>query len=87
MLPIYQVIKRERKRRKMTQAVLAQKSGLSQTYLSQLEKGDRNISLLVLEQIAKGLGMTLGTFLMGAMDKKDLKGFVNNLLIYQYKPA
>lgn len=48
-----------RARRGMTRKILARESGLSQRYLAELEAGRGNISVLLLRQLAKALGVTL----------------------------
>lgn len=48
-----------RRARRMSQEELAFRSGLTQTYLSQVEKGQRNISLVNIEKLAKALGVSL----------------------------
>src|SRR5574337_1349266 len=45
-----------RAQRGMTRKMLAQQSGVSERYLAQLETGHGNISIILLRQIAHGLG-------------------------------
>jgi transcriptional regulator with XRE-family HTH domain len=52
-----------RKRRAMTQVELADYLGLRRTYVSDLERGKRNVSLLTLEIIAKGFGLSVSQLL------------------------
>jgi transcriptional regulator with XRE-family HTH domain len=44
-----------RGKRNLSQEALALKSNLDRTYVSDIEKGKRNVSLLVLEKLAIGL--------------------------------
>ncbi|MCM3430739.1 helix-turn-helix domain-containing protein [Brevibacillus invocatus] len=44
-----------RKHRGLTQESLAEKTGLQNTYISDVERGDRNISLETLEKIVQAL--------------------------------
>lgn len=52
-------IRSYRKQRGMSQEDLAEKSGLSRNYISDIERGVRNPSLLALIGIAKALRMPL----------------------------
>ena len=62
-------LKRLREARRLTQAELAQRAGLSQGYIAKLEPSNRpdqyksshqtNPSLAVLTQLAQGLGITI----------------------------
>ena len=55
---IRQVV-RERKRQKLTQRELAEKTGLKQSNISRLETGKSNPSLDFLQRVAAGLGKEL----------------------------
>lgn len=48
-----------RKEKNISQEALALKSNLDRTYVSDIEKGKRNVSLLVLEKLAGGLEVEL----------------------------
>lgn len=61
-----------RTKRGLTQGELAQKSGLSVSYLSLIEKGKRTPDLEVLNQIAKALNMPLNLLVFLATDKSEL---------------
>jgi transcriptional regulator with XRE-family HTH domain len=52
-----------RKKRGMTQVELADYLGLRRTYISDLEHGKRNVSLLTLEIIARGFGLSVSRLL------------------------
>jgi transcriptional regulator with XRE-family HTH domain len=55
-------IKELRAERGMSQESLAYAIGMARTYLAEVEAGKRNISVINLERIATGLGVTLGEF-------------------------
>jgi len=52
-----------RKKHGLTQEVLSHRLGLERTYLSDVENGRMNISLLNLEIIAQGFSLTLSKLL------------------------
>lgn len=51
-----------RKERKLTQSDLAQTSGLHRNYISDTERGQRNISLVCMSKLAIGLGCDIKDF-------------------------
>jgi XRE family transcriptional regulator, aerobic/anaerobic benzoate catabolism transcriptional regulator len=53
------IVRSERLKRGMTRKLLAKHAGTSERYLGQVELGDANPSLLVLDAIARGLGVDL----------------------------
>jgi transcriptional regulator with XRE-family HTH domain len=54
-------IRRARYRLRISQEELAERSGLHRTYLSDVERGRRNLSFFSLLAIARGLGTTVPT--------------------------
>jgi len=56
-------IARRRKRLKMTQAKLAELSGVHRIYIAQIEATTKVPSLATLEKIAKALGVKVGRLL------------------------
>lgn len=52
-------IKKIRQKRKMSQEELAFESGLHRTYISDIERGTRNVSIRNIEKIAKALNVSL----------------------------
>ena len=51
-----------RKERKISQEVLAELSGLNRPYISGIEQGKRNVSLEVIENLAKALEIQIKDF-------------------------
>jgi len=56
-------IKKIRKEKGLSQEQLATKSKLHRTYISDIERGDRNVSIRNIEKIAKALGVTISDLL------------------------
>ena len=54
-------IREARKEISMSQEGLAGKAELDRTYISSVERGQKNISILSLDKIARALGVTLGS--------------------------
>ena len=55
-------IKVKRNKLKISQEELAFKSGLDRTYITSVEKGRRNISIINIEKICKALNCSLKEF-------------------------
>ena len=51
-------VRQHRRRCGLSQEELAHRSGLDRTYVSGIERGRRNPTVLVLEQLAEALGTT-----------------------------
>ncbi len=56
-------IRKLRKRRGWTQVVMAEKIGLDRSFIADVERGKRNISILNLDLIAKGFKLSLSRLL------------------------
>jgi len=54
-----------RKKKDWTQVELADYLGLRRTYVSDLERGKRNVSLLTMEIIARGFKLSVSQLLRG----------------------
>lgn len=57
-------VRRERMRLQLTRKNLAQKSGVSERYLAQLEAGKGNISILLLRQVSQALELPLESLVL-----------------------
>ena len=53
-------LKRFRANRKMSQAALAEKSGVSREYIARLELGQQDPTLGTMQKLAKALKVTVG---------------------------
>ena len=58
-------VRRAREAKGLTQERLAERADLDSTYISGIERGVRNASLLSLVRVAKGLGMPLAKLCEG----------------------
>lgn len=56
-------IRKLRRQRGLTQVVFAEKVGLDRSFIADVERGKRNISILNLDLIAKGLKVSLSQLL------------------------
>lgn len=52
-------IKNLRKEQNLSQEELANKAGLHRTYIGMIERGERNITLINMEKLAKALNISL----------------------------
>jgi transcriptional regulator with XRE-family HTH domain len=58
-------VRKQREARGLTQEALAEKADLDQTYVSGIERGVRNPSILSIAKIAKALGVPLSQLTNG----------------------
>lgn len=63
-----QVLIEARRRSGITQQVLAQRSGIRQSVISRLERGNGNPSVKTLQRLAEGMGMRLELVFMPEHD-------------------
>ena len=56
-------VKRQRRRRGLSQEEIAFRSGLHRTYVGSVERGERNVALLSIRKLAKALECTPGDLL------------------------
>lgn len=56
-------IKAERLKQNLSQEELAAKAGVHRTYIGMIERGEKNITLLNIEKIAKSLNMSISKLL------------------------
>jgi len=76
LVALGQEIRRLRQNHKMSQEELAFRSGLHRTYLSDVERGARNLTFASLLAIARGLGLTMSelTRSVGSPVRRHLAG-------------
>ena len=60
-----------RKQQGLSQEDLALESGVNKNYLSDLERGERNPTIVVVEKIATALGVSLSTIFKGIQSFED----------------
>jgi XRE family aerobic/anaerobic benzoate catabolism transcriptional regulator len=65
-------VRGERLRRGMSRKLLAQHAGISERYLTQLESGKGNVSLLLLRHVTAALGLPLGRLLEDAPPSPEM---------------
>ena len=58
-------VKRHREAKGLTQETLAEKADLDRTYLSDVERGTRNLGIKNVVRLANGLGITSSELLEG----------------------
>jgi transcriptional regulator with XRE-family HTH domain len=59
LIQLGQRIREFRKRKGLSQEELAEATGLHRTYIGGIERGERNVSIINLSQIAKALDISL----------------------------
>lgn len=67
-MDIGSTIKKLRKRKGIQQNELAERSGISQTYLSQIENGSRSATLETLEKVCEALNIPLSIISFLSLD-------------------
>ncbi|MFI5022222.1 MAG: helix-turn-helix transcriptional regulator [Alphaproteobacteria bacterium] len=73
-------VRNARARRGMTRKILARDSGVSERYLAQLESGQGNVSILLLRQIARAMGLPLADLTREGPDRAVEFTLVRQLL-------
>ncbi|MDR3764149.1 MAG: helix-turn-helix transcriptional regulator [Acidobacteriota bacterium] len=59
-----------RKRRGWSQEAMAEHCGLHRTYIGAIERGERNVTLDTLEQLADALGVSAAELITGTLSKR-----------------
>jgi len=59
-----------------TQVEMAERLGVDRSYISDMERGKKNVCLPTLEVIAKGTGLTISQVVRGLQGTKKLSGFL-----------
>lgn len=72
-------IREERLKLRLTQERLAEDIGISDSYMGQIERGERSLALDTLVKLANRLGVTVDYLLSGSVKVKD-EGLLNEWL-------
>ncbi len=64
-------IREERQKLKLTQEKLAESVGISDSYIGQIERGERSLTLDTLVRIANSLGVTIDFLLQDSISAGD----------------
>jgi transcriptional regulator with XRE-family HTH domain len=67
---VAEAVRRARKAADLSQEDLALEAGLDRTYISQVERGKRNVTVVILARIAKALKTTPDRLLVPARKSK-----------------
>jgi len=73
-------VRKERQRRNITRKALADRSGVSERYLAQLESGLGNVSVLLLRDVGLALELPVDALLRGVNDESPELGLIQQLL-------
>ena len=73
-------VRKERQRRDITRKALADRSGVSERYLAQLESGLGNVSVLLLRDVGLALDLPADALLRDANDESPEIGLIQQLL-------
>jgi len=73
-------VRKERQRHNITRKALADRSGVSERYLAQLESGLGNVSVLVLRDVGLALDLPADALLRDANDESPEIGLIQQLL-------
>lgn len=68
------VVRLKRKEKNISQEKLAEKSGLHRTYISEVELGQRNVSLVNIKKICDALEMTLAEMFKQVQEERKSGG-------------
>jgi len=66
------VVRQARRKLGLTQHKLASRAGLNRTYISDVERGKRNVSLRIVERLAEALKVRVGTLFTESSDESNL---------------
>ncbi len=73
LLAISQVVREKREGLGLTQEELAQKAGLHRTYISDIERGARNLSVRSLISLADALGVCTSKLVLSSEERAGLQ--------------
>ena len=73
-----EAIKYCRSKRRLSQKELAEKSGISKSYLCLIEKGEREASIGVLQSISEALSIPVAIVVLIASESEELVGDISS---------
>ncbi len=68
------LVRRLREERGFSQEAFALRVGLHRTYMGDIERGEKNVTLVTADKVAKGLGLTLAGLLLRMEQEPDGSG-------------
>src|SRR3954469_7355884 len=80
-------VRTERKRLGISQEELAGRAGLHRTYVADIERGARNLSLANIEKLARALGTTIPTLFSTEPGGDRARQDVAEILLVEDQPA
>lgn len=76
------IIKKLRNKTGLSQAALAEKIGVGQPYISEIEISRKKMSPDTLEKACKALGISIGAFTLLSLEISDFKKDVEHRLLF-----
>lgn len=65
------LIREERKLRGLSQEYFSEIAGISRSYLGEIERGEANLSFMIIDNISKALGLTISELIIKYEEKRQ----------------